>query len=191
MTLSEKIERDAKRKARRQTAALRAAEEREALMKFRVPDEVVKRNEVYVKRVGRKLKDSMPNLRADYEPAHRMVSQHTQMLRVSGFISPTKNMQKSHDDIVGALMVMGEQIRPRKGMMVQLTFVPAETVLMEYGRESPILTTSWMMTSEDEIGGLVSKGRSLFDAAVRNKWDITSFKLGFLYDRRVALTKEE
>ena len=182
--------RKAKRKIEKEFEPQTKKEERERRRLYRITPEVALKQEVYVRSIGRAMAYTNPDLMIEYDAAQASISTLSYQLTVRGFTSPMEDYDASRDEIVSALVAATENIKRRKGMLVQLMLVPEESVMMHYGREEPLLSTSWMLTTEAEREQIVARGRQLYEVAVRNKWDIVAFKLNFLYDREAAVKKE-
>lgn len=187
--INERLRR-AKRKIEKELEPETKKEERDRRRLYRITPEVALKQEIYVRAVGKAMAFTNPDLMIEYDAAQSSISTLSYQLTVRGFTSPLEDYESSRDEIVSALVAATENIKRRKGMLVQLLLVPEESVLMHYGREEPMLSTSWMLTTESEREQIVAKGRQLFEVAVRNKWDVVAFKLNFLYDREAAVKKE-
>ena len=96
-------------------------------------------------------------------------------------------MEAAQRKILDVVLLIQDSLKSRRGLLVALTLQPAESLMLTYARDVPILTTRWMVASEpDDIKNLVMRTRRMLEGAWKNQWDVERIQVKFRYDHEVA-----
>lgn len=147
-----------------------------------------------VRNVSNAMEDSNFDLSVD-ALSHAYGSMFDAKVEVNGLrdidLSDMKARIEKEDIILQAAMAALAELgksRMKKGLQVQIQLRPEETLMLLYGRDKPLMTTSWMSLDEpQEAGALVTRARRMLDQLANNGWDVKKIILSFNYDREVAL----
>ena len=106
-------------------------------------------------------------------------------------LSDLRELANKESVIESAILAAYEVIEKagvKRGFQLQLQLQPKESIILQYKRDRPIMSTRWMRLDErTEIDKLVVRARELLAALAKNDWDTRHIKFSFRYDREVAV----
>ncbi|MHB8108022.1 MAG: hypothetical protein ACYDH4_11445 [Candidatus Cryosericum sp.] len=154
-----------------------------------IPDERRRELVSTLKRLGKAMEE--PNL--DFQSViSTEFDGHAMHAKIElGGITSVKVDERMAVDQVNALVMSFiaklKKQKLRRGLMVQLSFIPQESTYLQYGRDGDLMTTSWGLVSKSsEIEAFAPAAQRMVAAMIRNGWDITSLRAMFFYDQTVA-----
>jgi hypothetical protein len=140
-----------------------------------------------------RLKNKMTDSNLDFSALTGMdIAGHAMHGKVElhGITSVKTDETMAKEQLNELVMAIVEQIsrqKIRRGLMVQLSFVPQEAVYLAYGRDGDLMTTAWSRADKSsEIEAFVPAAQRMVAAMIRNGWDITSMRVSVFYDQTVS-----
>lgn len=109
---------------------------------------------------------------------------------ISGLTTVKQDKQVAADQINKLVIDLIERLttqKKRKGLSVQISFIPTESIYLLYGREGGLMTTAWAYAQDrPALEGFAPAAQRMVAAMLRNGWDITKVNVMLMYDNVLA-----